>query len=95
MTDDVFPDKHDIFRYDAERLRARSALTGNEEKKLMRRVDWYLMPLCSLMFPSTNIDVNNVGRPLCLVNRWRIPLQSANVRIMNAGTSQNTLTELK
>jgi hypothetical protein len=29
--------------YDGERMRARTLLTAEEEKKLMRRVDWRLM----------------------------------------------------
>ncbi|OBR13312.1 Pantothenate transporter [Colletotrichum higginsianum IMI 349063] len=30
----------DVSGYDAEHMRARSLLTAEEEKKLMRRVDW-------------------------------------------------------
>jgi hypothetical protein len=47
--------------FDAERMRARTALTAEEEKKLIRRIDWHLMPLCSLMFLFKNLDVDNVS----------------------------------
>jgi len=47
--------------FDAERMRARTALTADEEKKLIRRIDWHLMPLCSLIFLFKNLDVDNVS----------------------------------
>ena len=50
----------DIVGYDDSRMKARSLLTEAEEKKLMRRIDWHLMPLCSIMFLLKNIDANNV-----------------------------------
>jgi hypothetical protein len=59
--DDASSLNSDIVGYDADRMRARALLTETEEKKLMRRIDWHLMPLCSLMFLLKNIDVNNVG----------------------------------
>lgn len=46
--------------FDAERMRARTALTAEEERKLIRRIDWHLMPLCSLIFLFKNLDVDNV-----------------------------------
>ncbi|KAI0014490.1 putative pantothenate transporter [Xylariaceae sp. FL0662B] len=64
--------------YDAERMQARTALTAEEEKKLIRRVDWHLMPLCSLIFMFKNLDSDNVS----------------NARIMNRGTPQNIMTQL-
>ncbi|KAI1269218.1 putative pantothenate transporter [Xylariaceae sp. FL1019] len=64
--------------YDAERMRARAALSADEEKKLLRRIDWHLMPLCSLMFLFKGLDVDNVS----------------NARIMNKGTPENILTQL-
>ncbi|KAI2464571.1 putative pantothenate transporter [Annulohypoxylon bovei var. microspora] len=64
--------------YDAEHMRARTALTADEEKKLIRRIDWHLMPLCSLIFMFKNLDSDNVS----------------NARIMNRGTSQNIMTQL-
>lgn len=47
--------------YDAEQMRARTALTAEEEKKLIRRIDWHLMPLCSIIFMFKNLDSDNVG----------------------------------
>ncbi|KAK6957938.1 hypothetical protein Daesc_000728 [Daldinia eschscholtzii] len=47
--------------YDAERMRARTALTAEEEKKLIRRIDWHLMPLCSIIFMFKNLDADNLG----------------------------------
>lgn len=47
--------------YDAERMRARTALTAEEEKKLLRRIDWHLMPLCSIIFMFKNLDSDNVS----------------------------------
>ncbi|KAI1811471.1 pantothenate transporter [Poronia punctata] len=64
--------------FDAERMRARTALTAEEEKKLIRRIDWHLMPLCSIMFLFKNLDVDNVS----------------NARIMNLGTPRNIMTQL-
>ncbi|KAI1855616.1 hypothetical protein JX266_000481 [Neoarthrinium moseri] len=60
------------------RRQALSALTPEEEKKLLRRIDWHLMPLCSLIFMFKNLDVDNVS----------------NARIMNRGTNQNIMTQL-
>ncbi|KAI1624129.1 putative pantothenate transporter [Exophiala viscosa] len=68
----------DIIGFDAEKMKGRSLLTELEEKKLMRRVDWHLMTLCSIMFLLKNIDANN----------------TANARIMNKGTKQNILIQL-
>ncbi|KAI1764258.1 putative pantothenate transporter [Hypoxylon sp. FL1150] len=67
-----------IIGYDAERMRARTVLTAAEEKKLIRRIDWHLMPLCSLIFMFKGLDADNVS----------------NARIMNTGTSQNIMTQL-
>ncbi|KAI1148294.1 major facilitator superfamily domain-containing protein [Nemania diffusa] len=71
-------DDQTILGFDAERMQARAALTAEEEKKLIRRIDWHLMPLCSLIFLFKNLDVDNVS----------------NARIMNRGTPQNILTQL-
>ncbi|KAI0872718.1 major facilitator superfamily domain-containing protein [Hypoxylon argillaceum] len=71
-------DDQTILGFDAERMQARAALTAEEEKKLIRRIDGHLMPLCSLIFLFKNLDVDNVS----------------NARIMNRGTPQNILTQL-
>lgn len=47
--------------FDVARMRARTALTAEEEKRLIRRIDWHLMPLCSLIFLFKNLDVDNVS----------------------------------
>jgi len=67
-----------IVGYEAERMRARSLLTFEEEKKLLMRIDWHFMPLCAIAFLLKNIDSTNVS----------------NARIMNTGTHQNILTQL-
>ncbi|KAK4610452.1 MFS transporter prlL [Fulvia fulva] len=73
-------DEHaqDVAGYDHDLMSARTLLSYEEERKLLRRVDWHLMPLCALIFMVKNIDANN----------------AANARIMNRGTSRNILTEL-
>jgi hypothetical protein len=46
--------------YDPERMSGRTLLTAEEEKKLLRKIDWRLMTLCSLIFMFKNLDSNNV-----------------------------------
>ena len=46
--------------YDPELMGARTLLTAKEEKKLLRRIDWRLMTLCSLLFMFKNLDSTNV-----------------------------------
>jgi hypothetical protein len=67
-----------IIGYEAEQMRARSLLTYEEEKKLLRRIDWHIMPLCAIAFLLKNIDSTNVS----------------NARIMNTGSSRNILKQL-
>ncbi|KAL5388983.1 hypothetical protein DPSP01_002687 [Paraphaeosphaeria sporulosa] len=64
--------------YDAERMRARALLSADEEKKLLRKIDWHLMALCSIMFLLKNIDADNVS----------------NARIMNKGSPTNIMNQL-
>jgi hypothetical protein len=68
----------EIEGYDADRMRARTLLTVDEEKKLLRKIDLRLMTLCSIMFLLKNIDADNVS----------------NARIMNRGKPSNILKEL-
>lgn len=68
----------DIEGYDADRMRARTLLTVEEEKKLLRRIDLRLMTLCSIMFLLKNIDADNVS----------------NARIMNKGQPSNIMKQL-
>lgn len=65
--------------FDAARMRDRALLTAEEEKALMRRVDWRMMTVCSLLFLLKNIDADNIS----------------NARIMNKGTDSNIMTQLK
>jgi hypothetical protein len=58
----------EIIGYDADRMRARTLLSEKEERKLMWKVDWHLMPLCSIMFLLKNMDYQNVGRDRCVAN---------------------------
>jgi hypothetical protein len=71
-------DSEDIQGFDADRMRARTLLTTEEEKKLLRRIDWHIMPLCSIMFLLKNMDAENVS----------------NARIMNLETPRNIMIEL-
>ncbi|KAL2823817.1 major facilitator superfamily domain-containing protein [Aspergillus cavernicola] len=64
--------------YDPELMSGRTLLTAEEEKKLLRRIDWRLMTLCSLIFMFKNLDSSN----------------ASNARIMNQGTDQNIMTQL-
>ena len=49
--------------YDPELMSGRTLLTAEEEKKLLRKIDWRLMTLCSLIFMFKNMDANNVCIP--------------------------------
>ncbi|EME85970.1 uncharacterized protein MYCFIDRAFT_39363 [Pseudocercospora fijiensis CIRAD86] len=71
-------EESEIQGFDAERMRARILLSVEEEKKLLRRIDWHMMPLCSLMFLLKNLDSDNIS----------------NARIMNKGTDQNIMNQL-
>lgn len=64
--------------FDVERMRDRTLLTADEEKALMRKVDWRIMTMCSLLFLMKNLDADNIS----------------NARIMNRGTDQNIMTQL-
>ncbi|KAF2731715.1 MFS general substrate transporter [Polyplosphaeria fusca] len=64
--------------FDPERMGARTLLTAQEEKRLLRKIDWRLMSLCSVMFLLKNIDADNVS----------------NARIMNRGTDRNIMRQL-
>ncbi|KAJ6092324.1 hypothetical protein N7467_004293 [Penicillium canescens] len=64
--------------YDPDLMSGRTLLTAQEEKKLLRKIDWRLMTLCSLIFMFKNLDGNN----------------TSNARIMNKGTDQNIMTQL-
>ncbi|KAJ5673849.1 hypothetical protein N7462_009288 [Penicillium macrosclerotiorum] len=64
--------------YNPELMSGRTLLTTEEEKRLLRKIDWRLMTLCSLIFMFKNLDSNN----------------ASNARIMNKGTDQNIMAQL-
>lgn len=68
----------DVDGFDVERMRDRTLLTAEEEKALMRKVDWRIMTMCSLLFLMKNLDADNIS----------------NARIMNRGTGRNIMTQL-
>lgn len=51
----------DVVDAEAARRLALSRFTPAQEKKLMRRIDWHLMPLCSIIFMFKQLDVQNVS----------------------------------
>jgi hypothetical protein len=60
------------------RRRNRTLLSTEEEKALLRRIDWRIMTICSILFLLKDIDSDNIS----------------NARIMNKGTDRNIMTEL-
>ncbi|KAF5649335.1 glucose ribitol dehydrogenase [Fusarium sp. NRRL 52700] len=67
-----------IVGYDGRIMGARTRLSSQQEKKLLRRIDWHLIPLLSVMYMVKSIDASNVS----------------NARIMDRGTPRNIMTEL-
>ncbi|GJC85396.1 hypothetical protein ColLi_08234 [Colletotrichum liriopes] len=57
---------------------ALTALTVEEEKKLIRKVDWRLIPLLAMLYLVKKLDESNVSQ----------------ARIMNKGTERNILAQL-
>ncbi|KAL6362636.1 hypothetical protein LRP88_03930 [Fusarium phalaenopsidis] len=76
ISDDV---RGEITGYDDSLMRARAALSSTEEKKLLRRIDWHLIPLLAIMYMVKTIDASNVS----------------NARIMDRGTPRNIMIELR
>lgn len=66
--DELLPDedneKRQIVGYDAGLMRARALLSSVEEKKLLRRIDWRLIPLLSIMYMVKSVDAINVCQVL-------------------------------
>jgi hypothetical protein len=60
------------------RRRNRTLLSTEEEKALLRRIDWRIMTIYSILFLLKDIDSDNIS----------------NARIMNKGTDRNIMTEL-
>jgi putative SOS response-associated peptidase YedK len=46
--------------YDANLMGARATLSSAEEKRLLRRIDWHLIPLLAVMYMLKSVDFTNV-----------------------------------
>lgn len=59
---DILPEYEDgaIPGYDARLMRLRATLSSAEEKKLLRRIDWHLLPLLAVMYMLKSVDATNV-----------------------------------
>ncbi|KAJ4328721.1 hypothetical protein N0V84_000720 [Fusarium piperis] len=75
-SDDI---RGEIIGYDDSLMRARAILSSEDEKKLLRRIDWHLIPLLAIMYMVKTIDASNVS----------------NARIMDQGTPRNIMIELR
>lgn len=66
---EVLPEYDDsqsqITGYDPTLMRARATLSSDEEKKLIRRIDWHLLPLLAVMYMVKTIDASNVQYLSC------------------------------
>jgi len=49
-----------IVGYDSSLMRDRTLLSSDEEKRLLRRIDWRLLPLLAVMYMIKTIDAANV-----------------------------------
>ena len=49
--------------FDANLMGARTTLSAEEEKKLLRRIDWHLIPLLAIMYCLKTMDMINVSFP--------------------------------
>lgn len=87
ITDDISVNNHE------QQMKDRALLSSDEEKKLLRRVDFRLMILCAIIFMIKNVDANNV-RISHLDDGGTNPQQAANARIMNKDTDRNIMTQL-
>jgi hypothetical protein len=47
--------------YNSTATNLSSSFTGAEEKKLLRRIDWHLLPLLAAMYVVKTIDAQNVS----------------------------------
>lgn len=47
--------------YNANLMSARATLSSAEEKKLLRRIDWHLIPLLAVMYMLKSVDFTNVS----------------------------------
>jgi hypothetical protein len=56
-------DSRSISGYDGNLMRDRVILSSEEEKKLIRRIDWHLIPLLSVIYMIKTVDFTNVCFP--------------------------------
>ncbi|KAH8195211.1 hypothetical protein TruAng_010629 [Truncatella angustata] len=75
---ETLPEYSNTHGYNPALMSARTTLSADEEKKLLRRIDWHLIPLMAVIYCVKTIDASNVS----------------NARIMDQGTNHNILTEL-
>lgn len=47
--------------YDGNIMRSRATLSSTEEKRLLRRIDWHLIPLLAVMYMLKSVDFSNVS----------------------------------
>lgn len=52
--------QNEITGFDASHMGARATLSVEEEKRLLRRIDWHLLPLLAVMYMVKTIDASNV-----------------------------------
>lgn len=50
-----------ITGFDADLMGARTVLSAEEEKKLLRRIDWHLIPLLAVIYMLKSMDAQNVS----------------------------------
>ncbi|KAH6652017.1 putative pantothenate transporter [Truncatella angustata] len=75
---ETLPEYSNTHGYNPALMSARTTLSADEEKKLLRRIDWHLIPLMAVIYCVKTIDASNVS----------------NARIMDQGTNHSILTEL-
>lgn len=51
---------HIIPGYDANLMRARASFSSAEETRLLRRIDWHLIPLLAIIYMVKSVDFTNV-----------------------------------
>lgn len=59
VLDDTISDDA-ITGYNPTLMRARATLSSEEEKKVIRKIDWRLIPLLSVIYMVKSIDATNV-----------------------------------
>ena len=74
----------DIVGYDADLMRDRTLLSNVEEKKLIRRIDWHLIPLLSVMYAVKTIDAANV-LTIPTTFSWSVADTSSDLKCTNHG----------